>query len=575
VNGRSLFFLGLVGLGALAGVETLEQRGPAVRRVVLVATTEIRARVRRCGCQGDKGPEIKVKVIAPCSCKGQSNMVGDIALPDVGAFPERSAWLEDRRATLGSALYLDSGDLLFPRPSAQPWEVAEWRRRADLLVDGSGLLGLSAYTVGERDLALGRKPLEAILARAPFKVLSANLVDATTRQPVFASHATFLENGVTVGVVGIFDPPSSKETTAALARAELVATDPVAATRAAVAALRAEHADVIVLLAHQAAEASRALVREVGDVDVVIGSHSEVPSAEATAFGGATAFLCPLPGGGTPVLAKLDYTAGARGVADADLIVATEYRLEALSKQQREQRAEREATADPERRRYLDQQIAHVEKVIAEAAALLPQEPHHRLSVHVVVLDGRSWKKGQSAKLNEAIERFKDDLQGMKLDPELLARLEAPAKLESGHQGAFVTAATCVTCHVKQAEVWKSSLHANAWQSLVKKGNEKDPECVRCHSLGFREPGGYAEVTRVQRPDYPGSPTSFDFRNVQCESCHGPRADHPREKGVGIHIPTTAECQRCHDAEHDPTFASGRYAKIIGTALSPCIRGAP
>ena len=70
-------------------------------------------------------------------------------------------------------------------------------------------------------------------------------------------------------------------------------------------------------------------------------------------------------------------------------------------------------------------------------------------------------------------------------------------------------------------------------------------------------------MTPVVRPDYPGSPTSFDFRNVQCESCHGPRAAHPKEKGVGIHLPTIAQCQRCHDKEHDPSFGPERFAKVL------------
>jgi hypothetical protein len=91
---------------ALAGVAAISRDTP--RHVEIVASGEVRARVRRCGCQGvPKGPPTKLKpVFGTCSCKS-------IAMPpgtplDLGGFPERSAFL----ATIGGEpLLVDAGDL--------------------------------------------------------------------------------------------------------------------------------------------------------------------------------------------------------------------------------------------------------------------------------------------------------------------------------------------------------------------------------------------------------------------------------------------------------------------------------
>jgi hypothetical protein len=85
---------------------------------------------------------------------------------------------------------------------------------------------------------------------------------------------------------------------------------------------------------------------------------------------------------------------------------------------------------------------------------------------------------------------------------------------------------------------------------------------VRCHSIGFREPGGFAEVARASRLDSSGA--AIDMRNVQCEACHGPRLGHPQKPGIGIHRPAMNDCMRCHDPERDPGFTK-RFSQMVKT----------
>ena len=48
----------------------------------------------------------------------------------------------------------------------------------------------------------------------------------------------------------------------------------------------------------------------------------------------------------------------------------------------------------------------------------------------------------------------------------------------------------CRTCHQKQYDFWESTKHASAYLVLFAKNQHFNPECIGCHSLGFRDPAG-------------------------------------------------------------------------------------
>ena len=100
----------------------------------------------------------------------------------------------------------------------------------------------------------------------------------------------------------------------------------------------------------------------------------------------------------------------------------------------------------------------------------------------------------------------------------------------------------CGHCHKEQYRFWKNTDHAKAMATLEKENAHYDYECIGCHTIGFRKQGGFRVANEMD-----------DFKNVQCEACHGPGSDHsddvymtrPRQKKT---------CLRCHDEEHDPDF---------------------
>ena len=119
----------------------------------------------------------------------------------------------------------------------------------------------------------------------------------------------------------------------------------------------------------------------------------------------------------------------------------------------------------------------------------------------------------------------------------------------------YSAARGCRVCHEKQYNDWALTRHACAWETLVRIGKEKDPECIRCHVLGFGTPGGFAHPDeKIMMGGHLQKKRTAYLADVQCESCHGsygcpdytlrPKAEK---------VPETT-CRRCHDAKHSPRF---------------------
>lgn len=54
------------------------------------------------------------------------------------------------------------------------------------------------------------------------------------------------------------------------------------------------------------------------------------------------------------------------------------------------------------------------------------------------------------------------------------------------------TANSCVECHEPQVDFWTQTPHSIAYATLINANEDKNLNCIGCHSLGFNETGGYA-----------------------------------------------------------------------------------
>jgi len=102
----------------------------------------------------------------------------------------------------------------------------------------------------------------------------------------------------------------------------------------------------------------------------------------------------------------------------------------------------------------------------------------------------------------------------------------------------------CNECHEEAYGGWTKTDHAKAFQTLVNKNMQFNPDCLSCHTTRFEEAGGFT-VTAQEK----------DLRNIQCESCHGDSAAHMEDPSVVPQgNPGMETCIKCHTEHRCPDF---------------------
>lgn len=108
----------------------------------------------------------------------------------------------------------------------------------------------------------------------------------------------------------------------------------------------------------------------------------------------------------------------------------------------------------------------------------------------------------------------------------------------------YIGSDKCKICHLKEYKTWSKTKHAKNFDAL--QGDEqKNPDCLKCHTTGYGEPGGFVSVDETPK-----------LKNTGCEECHGPGSAHA---DVAQNAPDSGEwdkkinkapqntCAKCHN----------------------------
>jgi len=118
----------------------------------------------------------------------------------------------------------------------------------------------------------------------------------------------------------------------------------------------------------------------------------------------------------------------------------------------------------------------------------------------------------------------------------------------------------CSGCHGDKYTPWTGTAHASALASLAAIGQNNNPTCLQCHTVGFNQPTGYTN-------GYAG------LANVGCESCHGPAGWHKNSDHTAIHPAVSLDpaiCGSCHQGSMQPTYAeyTNRNTAAMGVLVT-------
>ncbi len=143
------------------------------------------------------------------------------------------------------------------------------------------------------------------------------------------------------------------------------------------------------------------------------------------------------------------------------------------------------------------------------------------------------------------------------------APFNPPADAASGFLGYYTVSAkqtTCGNCHAGTQAQWAQSKHAGA-SATLDASTAKTPACYSCHAVTAQ--GNVATGTA----GYDAKPDST-YRDVQCESCHGPGLTHVSGVGQGqvirplakLSMEGTGSCGDCHSGTHQPFVEEWRQS---------------
>lgn len=459
------------------------------------------------GPSGVERPFRELTVALTGEVRGEIEPCGCPTVP-YGGFPRRLAALDGLRAEGVPTFVLDAGEMLVKGDNAAA--APDRRARAEVVLDLARRVGVDAWAAAPTDLLPG-----GLALLRPSTALSANWVGEGDA-PVLPPARIVERDGVRLGVIGLGAPPREEG---------LRAREPVAAVRAAMVGA----ADLWVVVSNAPQEINRAVADGVPGLGAVLSTRG-------------AALDPPLLAHGAPILETADR---GRFLTVLRVFTATEPGPLALVEEAPWRRY-------AEERRRVSGLAPGPARAAAEAglAALREEVVRATAGRAVAWVEDRPLGSDldQPGALDPAIAAFKG---------EAVQRAQARVA-EAPPTQAYATAGSCAGCHTRRFTQWLGDPHRVAYDSLLARGKGDDVECIGCHTTGFGEPGGFAELTPA---------ALATWKSVQCEACHGPLSGHPRDARVEARAVTQETCVRCHDRANSPAFDYGRYLERIS-----CVR---
>jgi predicted CXXCH cytochrome family protein len=128
----------------------------------------------------------------------------------------------------------------------------------------------------------------------------------------------------------------------------------------------------------------------------------------------------------------------------------------------------------------------------------------------------------------------------------------------------------CGNCHIGKQKEWQETGHARAWSTLQHSGAAQ-ALCEACHSVS-----SLGNLVTAQSVGWVGT-RNARYRDVQCESCHGPGLTHvlnPDARGtkplapLAVGTDLTRGCGQCHSGVHRPfaeEWSTSKHARVVGS----------
>lgn len=184
----------------------------------------------------------------------------------VGGFARISQFVKNLRAKNHNVLFVDGGDLFH---GSAPLVFSKGEAILPILEK----IGLDAFVPGNWDFAYGKEQLVSLADKLPFSTLACNVFDEETSDPAFTPYELREIGNVNVGLIGLTYPYVDMTMPKSFSNG-LVFNKGMDQLPDIIQQLKAESADIIVLISHMGLPLDVKLASMVAGIDVILSGHS-------------------------------------------------------------------------------------------------------------------------------------------------------------------------------------------------------------------------------------------------------------------------------------------------------------
>jgi len=442
---------------------------------------------------------------------------------------------------------VDSGDLLFKRPTLASGQAKQEKATAAAIAEAYRLMGYDAVGIGAHDLTAGVGFLKKIGRQARLPLLSANLMDATTRKEVFTPFITKKVGKITVGIIAITDPAALQPLPADTVILPWQQVLPDLAGR-----LQGE-CDLIILLSSLPAEENRRIAETMTAIHIIFQAGGEGANLTPRQQGNTLITQAGQQGKYLGVLQLVWRQSGKWGIDRAEQLLAARRQLDQVDWQlKRLQRKGNPKTGfgGNATLNELHQRLAASRGQLVTEMATLAKPGQGTDSTCQATFTAMETSLPEDPKVQAVFE-------GAKAEASRSGRQKAQRTKtgKTGAQSPYLGWHKCASCHAAPTSAWRKSRHAGSFLSLTKRKQQFNLDCLPCHVTGVTAATDPEET--IALPD--------ERRLVGCESCHGPGRRHAADP-TNNHLtakPAAAVCLVCHTPDQDDDFNYQRDRSLV------------
>ncbi len=447
------------------------------------------------------------------------------------------------------ALFVDSGALLYKtnafRTREHQQKVAEIK--ASGIARAMQAMGCRATGIAPQELAAGVSRLKEIQKTGSLNWVSMNLVDKATGKPVFAPFVTTKAGDTSIAIFGLTDGKLlPDDADYALLPWQDTLPDQLARVR--------KTADMVILMSSYSEPVNTKIAQSVKGIDIILQSGHSLARQTPRLINNTLLTRVSARGKYLGLL-RIHWTkSGKWGQDFAAKIKKVQNKLDRVNwqigrLQKKIPTSERAANGHYAKllkaQKDAEQELAALQAEKESAKA----EPCSYTSQFIALRSSMP----DDPEVEAIVEETTKEVNALNQQ-----RKRQSTALRSSMFAGLAGTEQCGECHQRQADFWKTTGHAKAWQTLAVDHQQFNDDCLICHvTLPF-----YQSRKVQQGGLLAGLPQKF--QDVGCESCHGPAAAHvaaPEETQPAL--PDQNTCLQCHTDEHDENFIYANKLKMI------------